>query len=392
MNQPVYSIVLLAICIILGCQNTDRTTKKEAQVVDDISTLGALPEQAPAPKNNPITPAKVELGRLLFYDPILSGHKDVACVSCHLPQFGYSESLEISIGVGGKGTGSNRHFTTPNDIPFVKRNSQSVINAAFNGIDNSGNANVEQAPMFWDLRAKSLEKQSLEPIKSFEEMRGHAYEENKALPTVVERLKAIPEYQKLFSLAFGNNDAINIENLAKALATFERTIISTNTRFDQFMRGDKTQLSENEQLGLQAFLKSGCAKCHNGPMFSDFKLHTIGVADNDKLPKIDDGTNKKFDFRTPSLRSLRFTFPYMHNGKIKTLEQVLEFYEDLSGRKIQNPHVQVQDLDPLTKHLDVEFKEISLIVEFLNTLSNDDFDKTAPTKVPSGLKVGGNID
>ncbi len=127
-------------------------------------------------------------------------------------------------------------------------------------------------------------------------------------------------------------------------------------------------------------------------MFSDYKTHAIGVADNENLKLSDEGFEKKYAFRTPSLRNLRFTFPYMHSGKLKTLENVLEFYEDLSGGKIANPLVKSTQIDPLIENLKVEFKDISSIVEFLNTLNDDKIDKTIPTKVPSGLKVGGNID
>ncbi len=176
-----------------------------------------------------------------------------------------------------------------------------------------------------------------------------------------------------------------------AIATFERSLISNKSRFDLYMRGDSSQLSYNEILGMKAFLKSGCGKCHNGPMFSDFQAHAMGVADNEKLKKIDDGISAKFAFRTPTLRNLQFTFPYMHNGKIKTLTQVLEFYEDLSGNKIQNTNIKTNQLDPLTNQLKLNFKDISLILEFLNTLNDNNFDKSIPKTVPSGLKVGGNI-
>ena len=250
--------------------------------------------------------------------------------------------------------------------------------------------------MFWDLRVKSLELQSLEPIKAFEEMRGHSYAEKDALEKVLNRLKQINEYQLLFSNAFGTNNAITKENLAKAIATFERTIISNHSRFDEYMRSNQTiiprkTLSQSEVDGMNLFLKSGCSKCHNGPMFSDYKIHTIGVADNEKLGYADQGYEKKYAFRTPTLRNLRYTYPYMHNGKIGTLKEVLEFYEDLSGGKISNSKIKPEQIDPLVHKLKVDFKDISLIVEFLGALNDEAYDKTIPLKVPSKLKVGGNI-
>lgn len=376
---------------ISSCIGESKQEQTKAKEIDDITKLAALPTEIPTPADNPTSPEKVALGRLLFFDPILSGHKDVACATCHHPEFGFAESLEISIGVNGRGTGSNRDFSTHSDIPFVKRNSQTILNAAFNGLTLTSSADASNAPMFWDLRAKSLENQSLEPIKSFEEMRGHRYSEAAALDSVVNRLKKIAEYRRLFQEAFAIPDAINSQNLARAIAAYERTLVGGNSRFDQYMRGDRNALSVNEIDGMQLFLKSGCAKCHNGPMLSDYKVHALGVPDNEKLPQSDAGVDNQYKFRTPSLRNLRFTAPYMHSGKIKTLEHVLEFYEDLAGDKIRNPLVGKEQIDPIVEILQVDFKDISLIVEFLNTLNDDQFDRTIPKRVPSGLPVGGNL-
>ncbi len=142
---------------------------------------------------------------------------------------------------------------------------------------------------------------------------------------------------------------------------------------------------------MKTFGKSGCIACHNGPMFSDFQLHVLGVADNEKLGFLDMGKDNQYAFRTPSLRNLRLTAPYMHSGKLKTLKHVLEFYEDLAGDVIANPNVKATQIDPKIAKLKVEFKDISAIVEFLGTLNDDSYDKTIPKKVPSGLKVGGDI-
>ena len=222
-------------------------------------------------------------------------------------------------------------------------------------------------------------------------MRGHTYEKEVALENIVTRLEQIKEYRQLFNLAFGGENSINQQNLGKAIASYERTLTGTNSRFDKYMRGDFSALSGNELEGMNLFLKDGCSKCHRGPMFSDFLTHVMGVADQEKLKQPDDGFEKKYAFRTPSLRNLRFTYPYMHNGKLKTLENVLEFYEDLSGGKIANPTIKPAQIDPLTDKLMVDFKDIALIIEFLNTLNDEKFDRSIPDKVPSGLNVGGNI-
>ena len=391
MSRQIISFVLAFILFVWSCsQPTTTETKTSKPQPDALNVLAALPFEVPVPKDNPITNEKAALGKLLFFDPILSGKKDVACATCHHPDFGFAESLEISIGANGKGLGSKRDFVSPNDIPFVKRNSQTIINTAFNGLTKDGGIEASEAPMFWDLRAKSLENQSLEPIKAFEEMRGHAFKEAEILDKIIDRIKQIEEYQRLFKRAFGGKNAINKQNLGKAIATYERTIVSNNSRFDQYMRGDETALSQNEIDGMMAFLKSGCSKCHNGPMFSDFKTHTLGVADNEKLSSSDDGFEKKYAFRTASLRNLRFTSPYMHSGKLKTLQNVLEFYEDLSGGQIKNPKVKPHQLDQLIDELKLDFRDISPIIEFLGTLNDEKYDRSIPEKIPSGLKVGGN--
>jgi cytochrome c peroxidase len=389
----VFSFLLfLTVTLQMQCSDRKNSEKQEAAPPPrDLERVGALPASFTSPAGNPSTPEAVELGRNLFYDPILSGKKDVACASCHHPDYGYAESQELSIGVNGVGLGELREFESPNDIPFARRNAHTVLNTAFNGIDPDNNYQPEKAPMFWDLRTRSLELQALEPIKNFEEMRGHAYPAELAIDSVVNRLRRITEYQQLFSKAFGGAEAITPANLGKALAAFERTLVANNSRFDQYMRGDNTALSITEKEGFETFLKAGCAKCHNGPMFSDYKLHVLGVADNPKLKQRDLGAGNTHAFRTPTLRNLRYTDPYMHNGTLKTLRNVLEFYEDLSGKKSHNPAIPSGQLDSLALQTKVEFKDIQAIEAFLNTLNDDNFDRKVPGRVPSGLKVGGNI-
>ncbi len=372
-----------------GNKNNQQVRKKA--VPEDLGRIGALPDTFRYPEDNPPNSEKIELGRLLFYDPILSGGKDVSCATCHHPEFMYAESLEISIGVNGTGLGEHRKFNTPNDIPFTKRNAQSLLNTAFNGIDVNGNYSPEKAPMFWDLRASGLEAQAQLPIKTFEEMRGHLFEEEEISKVVVKRLTAIAAYRNLFKKAFPTSTSITMNQIAKLLATFQRSLIANNSNFDKYMRGDKSALSSSEIEGMNLFMTTGCARCHNGPMLSDFKTHVMGVADNEKGAVPDSGFQHSFAFRTPSLRNLRFTRPYMHSGKVQTLESVLTFYEDLHGKELPNINVKREKLDPLALKLKVDFKNINAIIEFLNTLNDDHFDKKIPAAVPSGLPVGGKI-
>lgn len=387
----IFASVALLSCIANNHEEELSPTKKREQLINKLSRFSALPEEVKFPDDNPYTEAKAELGRLLFFDPILSGDKDVACATCHHPSNGYAEFLEISIGVNGHGFGSKRAFKEPNSIPFTKRNSQTVLNTAFNGINDLGQYDPTTAPMFWDLRAESLENQALEPIKSLEEMRGEHFAEEAILEEVVQRLREIPEYQTLFNAVFGTQNPITAENMAKAIATFERTLVTNNSRFDRYMRGDKSAMSISEREGFAQFKRSGCGNCHNGPMFSDYKKHILGVNNNKKLGFEDKGIDSTYAFRTPSLRNLRFTAPYMHNGTMPYLLRVLEFYEDISGGKNINPHLQKEQLDPLVKEINLRVGQMRPIMSFLNTLNDEDFDKSEPASVPSGLPVGGNI-
>ena len=184
------------------------------------SRLAALPSTAPAPADNPSTPDRVSLGRLLFWDPLLSGQKDVACATCHHPALGYADGIDLSVGSNGVGLGPSRSFAAGHAGRPVKRNSQSVLNAAFNGLTPAGDATPATAPMFWDLRVRGLEAQALEPLKALDEMRGQTYGEEHAVAAVVARLSANAEYRRLFARAFGGPAPVNERNLGRALAAF----------------------------------------------------------------------------------------------------------------------------------------------------------------------------
>lgn len=352
--------------------------------------LSPLPKEVKAPADNPQTPDKIALGRLLFWDPILSGNKDVACASCHHPRFGYAEDRDLSIGVNGIGLGARRRFADANEIPHVKRNSQTVLNVAFNGIDQTGAYDPAAAPMFWDLRSTSLEAQALEPIKSFEEMRGNAYPEDKAVETVVARANAIVEYRALFAKAFGGAEPVTGVNLGRALAAYQRSLVANNAPFDRYMRGERSAMTRAQIEGMRRFESVGCVNCHNGPMFSDFKLHVLGVPDNSKLPQSDFGVadgSVPYAFRTASLRNLAFTAPYMHTGMLRTLDDVVEFYDDAP----RNQNVGRRQVDPLVRQMDDPDDEARALIAFLSALNDNSFDKSIPQRVPSGLPPGGRI-
>ncbi len=244
------------------------------------------------PKDNPPTPEKVSLGKQLYFDGRLSADNKVSCASCHDPAKGYSNGDQFATGVDGKKGG---------------RNSPTVINSAY------------QRFQFWDGRAQTLEEQALGPIQNPIEM-------NMPLEAVVTKLNAIDGYKKQFQQVFGTD--VTSDGIAKAIAAYERTVLSGDAPFDKFKAGDKAALSESAQRGMKLFFgKANCSACHAGPNFSDNGFHNIGV------PGKDDGrlsitkfVGDKGSFRTPTLREIARSAPYMHDGSLKTLEDVVAHY------------------------------------------------------------------
>src|SRR6266849_3185267 len=258
------------------------------------------------PQDNPLTEEKIRLGRRLFFDPILSVDRTISCASCHDPAHGLAGPDRVARGVRGQHT---------------HRNPPSLWNRAY------GTA------FFWDGRESSLEAQALKPIESLTEM-------GNSIDQAVERLRAHKEYPALSQGAFG--EKVNADNLAKSLASFERVLLSGNSRVDRFRAGEVRALSENERHGLWLYeSRGGCWRCHSGPNFSDESFHNTGVSWDQ--PPLDLGrfavTNKDLDrgrFKTPTLRNVALTAPYMHDGSLATLEDVVDFYNRGAGK---NPYL-----------------------------------------------------
>jgi cytochrome c peroxidase len=374
----------------------------------------------PAVLTNTANTATQHLGRLLFWDPILSGTRDTACATCHHPDFAYADGRDLSRGTGASGLGPKRVDISKGQVPVVKRNSPTILNVAFNGFDDDDDGDGRgrrrfggsspsviqaRAPMFWDSRIRSLETQALEPIKALEEMRGHAYPEAEAVETVVARIGKIPEYVALFQEAFGPGTAVDAPRLADAIAAFERSLVAMNSPFDRFRAGDFDALTAQQRRGLETFDEVGCDRCHDGVMFSDFDHHAEGVREHPLLAQPDPGAGR-FRFRTPSLRNVALTAPYMHNGILPTLRDVLRFYD--TGRS-ENPNVSDEGdrgrdrdrgrADNGIARVSGQFRrvdnmsegEMEDIIAFLNALTDSSFDRTIPARVPSGLPPGGLI-
>lgn len=348
-----------------------------ALTVSPALALGEPTNAIEAPPANPGSAAKVALGRDLFWDPILSGDRDVACASCHHPDLAYADGRRTSIGTGGSGLGPRRTIAAGALTPT--RNSMSVLDTAFNGLTVDGPGTAADAPMFWDNREQSLEQQALGPITEESEMRGGAYDAAHILPEITARLSAIPAYVAQFERAFGPG-AVTTDRVAGAIAAFERTLVTTDSSFDRYMLGDTTALTVQQVRGMAAFQRSGCVGCHSGPMFSDFELHQLGVPD---LPgAAHDAGDGRDRFRTASLRFVTRTAPYMHNGVFNTLDDVYRFYQRADDN---SP-------DPALRNVRApRGGDAADVTAFLRSLSDGTFDETVPTSVPSGLPVGGSI-
>jgi cytochrome c peroxidase len=384
-SMNVFRIGLAILAILLGA--TSGAWAAEVPVPAEMR-LEALPAQAPDPAGNPSTPAKVALGRLLFFDPILSGTDKVACATCHHPRFGWADGRATPLGVSGTGLGPARLLNEAAGIAPLARNAPTVLNVGFNGLVAGQQLDPKAAPMFWDARVQSLEEQMLHPLRSREEMRGDVCGESDAVEGALNRVRKVAEYRRRFSEAFSQpeEEGVTASHLTKAIAAFERSLIAADSPFDQFMRGEEAALSGQQLRGMRVFQSAGCILCHGGPMFSDFKLHFIGVTDSSP-----DGRR---ELRTPTLRNLRQSAPYMHNGSMRTLDEVLAFYEQLSdavSETLDGGDAAAQPaLDPLLKRLDLKAEDFADLEAFLETLNDDGYDRSVPAKVPSGLTVAGD--
>ena len=324
----------------------------------------------PERPENPTTGAKAELGRLLYFDPILSGDNDVSCAHCHHPDLGLSDNRGRSMGKGGRGLGPERR-----DGALLRRGSPTVWNAAFNH------------RQFWDGRARDLEDQAPNPIQDKSEMAQDPDE-------LVRELKAIPEYVRLFDEAFGDNGAsVTFDHVTFAVAAFERQLISRNSRFDRYARGVRDALTESERRGLNLFrsLKTRCFECHNLPTFNNPDFKVIGVPDPEDLEEPDlgraeiaGGAAYERAFKVPTLRNVALTAPYMHNGRFQTLSEVLDFYSQGGG---PGQGLEVPNLDDKIRRFGLTADEKRDLIAFLHALTDESAKPEIPESVPSGLPV-----
>lgn len=342
-----------------------------AQAADRTAGLAAL-GPPPIPADNPQTPEKVELGKMLFFDPRLGGDGSISCASCHEQAAGWGFPDALSLGYPG-----TVHW----------RNSQTVINSAYYG------------KLFWAGSSSSLESQAKSAASGAVAGNGEA-------DMMETRLAFIPEYRKRFKEVFGD-EWPRVTNAWRAIAAFERTLVQTDTPFDKYMRGDDNALTAQQQRGLDLFAgKAGCIACHNGALLSDESYHNIGVPpaaqwEDDGLAQItfryelyakgvtepmyrstkdDPGlyfrTKEKADkgkFRTPSLRYTKYTAPYMHNGALATLRDVVDFY-NAGGAENEFSANKSGLIEPLG----LNEEEIGDLLAFLDSLSGPEIEMEEP--------------
>lgn len=323
--------------------DADSGTPAEGTATETNVSLG-LPA-VPVPEDNPMTDEKIELGKMLYFDKRLSKDETIACATCHDPKMAWTEHRATSKGINDQVGGAN---------------SPTVINAAY-------------APaQFWDGRAASLEEQALGPIENPIEM-GHK------LDDLVPQLNEIAGYKERFQKVFGTD--VTKEGIAKAIAAFERTVLSGNSPYDKFKAGDETALNDAQKKGMELFDDLGCSSCHAPPIFSNYKYYNAGVGSDKETPdegrKAVTGDDKDMGkFRVPMLREVENTGPYFHDGSCDTLEKAVAM---MAGGGIAN-----ENLSVLLKGIgskEVSAEDQANIVEFLKALSGE-FPVIEPPELP----------
>lgn len=319
----------------------------DPESVSTFAEIGHLPE-TPFPSDNPYSAEKELLGKTLFFDPRLSSSEQIACASCHDPELGWCDSRTVSFG---------------HDRQRGVRNAMSILNTAY------------AKNLFWDGRANSLEEQSKMPIEDQREMNGH-------MDLAAGKIAAVKGYQVLFEKAFGDK-TVTKERIAKAIATFERTVKSSASKFDQFIDGKADVYTDDELMGLHLFrTKAQCINCHNSGYFSNNAFENIGTAllgeKGEDLGRylVTKNTDDAGRFRVPGLREVSRTGPYLHNGSMATLQEVIQFYSKGNpeySQKRTTVHEGVMlksEKSGMVRMLELSDREVAQLEAFLKTLSS----------------------
>jgi cytochrome c peroxidase len=420
----------MVLCLLAAAQATAQTPDLPGD--DEIRRtfgLQAMPP-IPYPQNNRFNPDRQELGRLLFFDPIFSGEKDTACGTCHIPKFGMADGRQLGAGTTGVGLGPDRVLgfskVTGDTVIAEARHTMTIFNTGLNG-DASGQPSAKGL-MLWDGKDQGLEAQALRPIIVRVELRGDAFKREYAVDSVLTRLRGIPEYVELFRQAFPQEadsvdqqiprlaclwdptplqSVITRSTLGRALAAFERELVTKNSPYDRYVAGDDGALAPQEKAGLVLFhTKAKCTACHSGPLFTDSSFRVQGVEQigpGQGLSSTQTGTprpsgmdrgrfvtsgnrDELFAFRTVTLRQIGATAPYMHDGALETLADVIEFYDRGGGDEETIPEDRIDaELVPLG----LSAQEKAQLEAFLLALTDPTMEVRVPERVPSGLPPAG---
>lgn len=317
------------------------------------------------------SPQEIDLGRYLFFDPLLSGDKKTSCAHCHHPDYGYADGRGMAMGFGGTGVGIDRAGGTE-----INRAAPTLWNVGF------------LRRYFWDWRATTLEAQAEGPLYSDVEM-GNT-------PAQLEAdINANEDYRRLFARAFGLTDDQSVEegHIIRALVAFETSLVSLNSRYDRYAHGDHSALTAQEQAGHSIFRSfvARCSQCHTPPLFSNGELAVIGAPEPEGKA-FDTGADAIFPgmkltgaFKVPTLRNISRTAPYMHSGGLASLQDVVTFYNDERGHSLP------EDVDAVIHwHIadpNLRKEEELALIAFLHTLEDETTAPVVPSSVPSGLPV-----
>lgn len=328
--------------VVYAADTPDSLAEEAGTTVVDLKEMYARPtDPIPEPEDNKFTEARYELGKMLFFDPRLSRSQVMSCATCHNPSFSWGDALPKGVG--------DKHGELGRRVP-------TILNIAWDDL------------FFWDGRAASIEEQALGPIESSVEM-------NLPHETMIKDMKGVKGYGPYFAKAFPQEaDPVTKENIAKAIAMFERRVISGDAPFDKWLKGDEKAIDESAKRGFVLFnTKGNCAVCHSSWRFSDGSFHDIGVNDDDigRGKFVKDDVLMQHAFKTVGLRNIAERGPYMHNGSVPTLEAVIDHYND--------GFVERESLSPAMKKLGLTDVEKADMVEFLKTLSSQDEPVTLPT-------------
>ncbi len=446
---------LLVLAVFVGCSDDDTPTQSGDvyQPIIDQFQLGPLPA-IPYPANNRFNAERIALGRLLFFDPLLGGESapwvksaagkdpfrdranDIACATCHHPSLAFADGRRLGGGVSGAqfrdlDLGPDRVVPGPSvvtgePVGAEPRNSPTILNTAFNGMGSV--TPVAASFQFMDGRVtEGLEQQAGKPITSRDEMMGDALNshilgaaltEESIQDSIAARVRGVPEYVDRMKQAFAGEVSqasdITIDHVSRAVAAYERELITPGSRYDQFVTGNRDALDSKEKLGFEVFFGKGlCGDCHAGPMLSDFTFRVQGVGDDyDAVLPGFPGKNgqggdwgrfhateddaDKFAFRTMTVRNVELTAPFFHSGSAGTLQEVVEFYNrggqgpnDISDAELSAAGI---TRDPSIRRLNLTQAEIDAVVAFMKTTTAPvqqgplGINLTeVPPRVPSGL-------